>query len=94
VTTIFPASRRSWQCRSWQSIVLGGLAFGTLDLLFACTFWGALRDVAPDRILQSIAAGVQGKAAFEGGAGSAMLGARAARAARCWVPPATISSRR
>ena len=71
MTTIFPATRHS----SWQWIALGGLAFGTLDLLFACTFWGVLRDVGPDRILQSIAAGVQGKAAFEGGAGSAMLGA-------------------
>ena len=71
MTTIYPASRHS----SWQWIILGGLAFGTLDLLFACTFWGALRDVAPARILQSIGAGVQGKAAFEGGAGSATLGA-------------------
>jgi uncharacterized membrane protein len=71
MTTTFQVARHS----SWQWIVVGGLAFGTLDLLFASTFWGALRDVAPARILQSIAAGVQGKAAFEGGAGSALLGA-------------------
>jgi hypothetical protein len=70
MTTTFQVARHS----SWQWIVVGGLAFGTLDLLFASTFWGALRDVAPARILQSIAAGVQGKAAFEGGAGSALLG--------------------
>lgn len=56
-------------------VVLGGLALGTLDLIFACTFWGALRGLAPQRILQSIAAGVQGPAAFDGGAGSAALGA-------------------
>jgi uncharacterized membrane protein len=71
MTTTFQAARHS----SWQWIVVGGLAFGTLDLLFASTFWGVLRDAAPARILQSIAAGVQGKAAFEGGAGSALLGA-------------------
>jgi len=58
----------------WTTVLLGGLVVGTLDLLFACTFWGVLRDVAPERILQSIAAGVQGKAAFDS-AGSAMLGA-------------------
>ncbi|GAB3360950.1 hypothetical protein [Lysobacter tyrosinilyticus] len=59
---------------SWRYVVLGGLALGTLDLVFACTFWGALRDVPPERILQSIAAGVQGTAAFDGGASSAALG--------------------
>ena len=71
MTTTFPASRRS----PWRWIVLGGVAVGTLDLLFVFTFWSALRDVAPGRILQSIAAGMQGTAAFDGGAGSAMLGA-------------------
>lgn len=71
MTTTFPALRRS----PWQWIVLGGVAVGTLDLLFACTFWSVLRDVAPERILQSIAAGVQGTAAFDGGGGSALLGA-------------------
>lgn len=55
-------------------VVLGGLTMGTLDLIFVCTFWGALRGLAPERILQSIAAGLQGTAAFDGGAGSAMLG--------------------
>jgi hypothetical protein len=70
VTTLL-ASRQS----AWRYVVLGGLALGTLDLIFACTFWGALRGLAPVRILQSIAAGVQGSTAFGGGAGSAMLGA-------------------
>jgi hypothetical protein len=71
MTTTFASRGRS----PWTTVLSGGLAMGTLDLLFACTFWGALRGVAPERILQSIAAGVQGAAAFEGGAGSAMLGA-------------------
>ena len=71
MTTTFATHNRS----PWTTVLLGGLVMGTLDLLFACTFWGLLRDVAPERILQSIAAGVQGRPAFEGGAGSAMLGA-------------------
>jgi hypothetical protein len=58
----------------WRHVLAGGFVLGTVDLLFACTFWGVLRDVAPGRILQSIAAGVQGSAAFEGGASSAALG--------------------
>lgn len=45
----------------------------TLDALFAISFWAA-RGVAPMRILQSIAAGVQGAAAFKGGVASALLG--------------------
>ena len=56
-------------------VVLGGLVLGTLDLLFVFAFWGVLRDLPPGRILQSIAAGVQGVAAFDGGAASAALGA-------------------
>ena len=69
-TVLAPSIRRS----PWRQVVAGGLVLGTLDLLFACTFWSVLRDVAPERILQSIAAGVEGSAAFEGGAGSAALG--------------------
>ena len=54
-------------------MLLGGLCAGTLDILFATGFW-ALRGVAPQRILQSVAAGVLGKASFGGGAASAALG--------------------
>ena len=58
----------------WPSVLTGGFALATLDLLFAFGFWGLLRGVGPVRILQSIAAGVQGRAAFEGGGASAALG--------------------
>lgn len=71
MTTTFAARDRS----PWLAVLLGGAILGTLDLAFVFSFWGALRDVAPARILQSIAAGVQGQAAFEGGANSAALGA-------------------
>ena len=70
MTTLL-ASRRS----PLSYVGLGGVALGTLDLIFVCAFWGALRGLSPERILQSIAAGVQGPAAFHGGASSAVLGA-------------------
>lgn len=56
------------------AVLLGAVILGTLDLIFVFSFWGALRGIAPERILQSIAAGVQGKAAYDGGASSAVLG--------------------
>jgi hypothetical protein len=71
MTTTFATRDRS----PLAVVLLGGFVLGTLDLVFAFSFWGALRGVAPDRILQSIAAGMQGKAAFDGGASSAVLGA-------------------
>lgn len=47
---------------------------GALDLVFACTFWGLKAGVSPVRILQSVAAGLLGKASFTGGANTAALG--------------------
>lgn len=69
-TGIAPMSRGK-QPAVW--IMSGGLAVGTLDLVFAIAFW-ALRDVPAIRILQSIAAGLLGKASFDGGAATAWLG--------------------
>jgi len=57
-----------------SAIVIGGLVVGTLDAVFATTFWG-LRDVPAIRIFHSIAAGLLGKASFEGGIATAWLGA-------------------
>src|SRR5688572_17674846 len=54
-------------------ILLGALVVGTLDIAYAIGFW-ALKGTSPSRILQSVAAGVQGRAAFSGGARSAALG--------------------
>lgn len=51
-----------------------GTVIALLDIASAMAFW-AYRGVSPLRILQSVAAGVQGKAAFVGGAASALLGA-------------------
>jgi ribose/xylose/arabinose/galactoside ABC-type transport system permease subunit len=55
-------------------VLAGGLVAGTLDIVFACIFWALKRDVPPERILQSVAAGLLGDASFEGGAATAALG--------------------
>lgn len=54
-------------------VLLGGLAVGVLDLLDAFVFFG-LRGVPPLRILQSIASGVLGRSAFQGGLATGLLG--------------------
>jgi hypothetical protein len=55
--------------------VLGaGVVAGTLDIAFACVFWAAKSDVPAVRIFQSVAAGLLGRASFEGGAATAALG--------------------
>jgi hypothetical protein len=56
-----------------QAVLFGTLTVGTLDLLDALVFFG-LRGVAPLRIPQSIASGLLGRAAFEGGLPTAVLG--------------------
>lgn len=56
-------------------VAIGGLTVAVLDIINAMLFWYLYRDVPPMRILQSIAAGLLGKQAFAGGAGSAALGA-------------------
>jgi hypothetical protein len=54
-------------------VALGTLAVAVLDILDAFLFFG-LQGVSPVRILQSIAAALQGRGAYAGGAGSAALG--------------------
>jgi hypothetical protein len=56
-----------------KAIATACLVAGTLDLSDALIFYG-LRGVAPSRILQSIASGVLGRAAFTQGTRSAVLG--------------------
>jgi uncharacterized membrane protein YagU involved in acid resistance len=55
-------------------VLAGGLIAGTLDIAYACIFWGLKSDVPARRILQSVAAGLLGKASFEGGWQTAALG--------------------
>jgi hypothetical protein len=55
-------------------VLAGGLVAGTLDIVYACVFWAVKASVPIRRILQSVAAGLLGKASFEGGAATAALG--------------------
>jgi hypothetical protein len=54
-------------------IIVGGIAAGVLDILAAFAFRG-LYGVSPVRVLQGIASGLLGPAAFQGGLPAALLG--------------------
>ena len=58
----------------YATIVAGGLAAGTLDILYAIGYWAVKANVHPTRILQSVAAGLLGKDSFTGGWNTALLG--------------------
>lgn len=55
------------------AILLGGLAAGILDICYAICR-SVLQGGTAERLLQSVASGIQGAAAFEGGWPSALLG--------------------
>lgn len=60
--------------RPWRFVLAGGLIAGGLDILYAIVYWAIQRGVAPQRILQSVAAGLLGDASFMGGWATAALG--------------------
>jgi hypothetical protein len=60
---------------AWKGILAGGAIAGLLDIIFAFVFYGLTRGLTLVRILQSVASGLLGSKAFEGGVGSAALGA-------------------
>ncbi len=60
-----------WQ--TGQAILLGGLGAGVLDFIGACVT-NASRGVTPLRIAQSIASGLLGAGAYQGGYKTAALG--------------------
>jgi uncharacterized membrane protein YagU involved in acid resistance len=57
-----------------RRVLAAGLVAGTLDIVFACVFWAVKSDVPAMRIFQSVAAGLLGRASFEGGGATAALG--------------------
>lgn len=59
--------------RAFDTVVLGGLTAGVLDILDAFVMT-AINGGSATRMLQSIASGVMGRAAYEGGLSSAGLG--------------------
>ena len=58
-----------------KAILVGGLIAGALDITYAFILWWLRAQVTPMQILQSVAAGLLGKASYDGGAGTAILGA-------------------
>lgn len=56
-----------------RALLVGTLAVGGLDILDAIVFFG-FRGVAPIRIFQSIASGLMGASAYDGGLATAFLG--------------------
>ena len=60
--------------RPSRAIVWGGLIAGTLDLTGACVVSWVRSGVPPVRIMQSVASGLLGGAAYSGGAKTAVLG--------------------
>ena len=61
------------QHSGWWAVLVGGLAAGTLDILFAISF-AALNGMPPMRLLQSVSSGVLGPDAYTGGGLTAALG--------------------
>ncbi len=59
--------------RALRAISIGGGIAGFCDIAYAIVFW-LTRGVSPVRVLQSVASGLLGAKAFEGGAATAALG--------------------
>jgi hypothetical protein len=59
--------------RAAYAIVYGGLIAGAIDITYALAF-SAARGVPPERLLQSVASGLLGSEAFQGGTATAVLG--------------------
>jgi hypothetical protein len=60
--------------RALSSIVLGGLVAGACDITYAIVISYLRRGVLPSRVLQSVASGLLGNDAYQGGAPTAALG--------------------
>ena len=56
------------------AIFWGGLACGVFDITQACVGYGIQNHLSPQRIFQSVASGLVGPKAFQGGAKTAALG--------------------
>jgi hypothetical protein len=64
---------RYWQ--PWAGILIAtALVAGTLDIIYAIAFSYFRSGTSPVRLLQSVAYGALGRAAYSGGAGTAALG--------------------
>ena len=57
----------------WRAILIGGLIAGALDITYACVA-SSFKGVDAMTIMQSVASGLIGARAYEGGTGTAALG--------------------
>src|SRR5450432_2902750 len=71
--TTVPTSPPTSKPNALTAILWGGFIAGVLDLTAAFITWG-VKGVKPIRIAQSIASGLLGRDAFQGGLGTAALG--------------------
>jgi hypothetical protein len=55
------------------AILVGGAIAGTLDIVYAITYW-SFNGLSAERVLQSVASGLLGKQAYTGGLAFAALG--------------------
>jgi hypothetical protein len=61
------------QFSALSAILIGGAIAGACDITYAITFW-AFRGVPATRVLQSVASGLLGAPAFNGGLATAAIG--------------------
>jgi len=59
----------------WKQAVYGGLLIAVADAFFAIALWFEWNTKGLTQVFQSIAVGVLGKASYEGGTATALLGA-------------------
>ena len=69
-----PESSPKRTAHPWLFVLYGGIVAGTLDMAYACIFWGVKSGVSAQRIFQSVTVGLLGEAAHEGGTATAALG--------------------
>lgn len=76
-------------------VLVGGLAVAAGDVTLAMSLWFSWTPAGVERLFQTIAVGVLGKASFDGGIGSALLGALLhVTMATTFVLVYTVASRR
>lgn len=70
---IVVARRRMDAASSLRAALAGGVAGGTIDIAYAILANGA-KGITPTVVLQSVASGVMGRAAYQGGMRTAVIG--------------------
>src|SRR5580765_6068769 len=59
---------------AWRTVLVAGAGAATLDMTYACTVLYFRAGMSPQRVMQSIASGIYGQAAYSGGWTTAAVG--------------------